>query len=205
MMTALALACVWGSGRMIEAAAAGKASDRVETVPKCKVGLVLGCVPMITENRPNLYFRHRIRAATELYFSGKIRYLLVSGDNHRQGYDEPASMKEALIASGVPADRIVCDYAGFRTLDSVVRAREVFGLDRAIVISQRFHNERAIYIGRARGLDLFGYNASDVTGTGGVKTHMRELAARVRTVLDVNLLGTAPHFPGPKEPPIGGD
>ena len=94
----------------------------------------------------NLYFDYRILAAVELYKAGKIKYILISGDNRKKDYNEPEEMKKALIQKGVPAKFIYLDYAGFRTLDSVVRAKEVFGQNQLTIISQRFHNERAIYL-----------------------------------------------------------
>jgi SanA protein len=135
-------------------------------------------------------------AAARLYHSGKVEYLLVSGDNHRHGYDEPTAMREALVARRVPADHIVLDYAGFRTLDSVVRAKEVFGLSSYVLVSQRFHNERALYLAKAFGLDVVAYNAKSVEGVTGDATWFREPLARLRAVLDVRILGTRPRFTG---------
>ncbi len=139
-------------------------------------------------------------------------YLLVSGDNSRETYDEPADMKRALVRLGVPADRIVCDYAEFSTLDSVVRAREVFLEETLVVVSQEFHVCRAIYIGKARGVDLVGFAARDVPRRHGIQTELREGLARFKAVLDVSLLGRQPRFLGETiaigaraERPAGGD
>lgn len=129
-----------------------------------------------------------------------MKALLVSGDNGSRQYDEPTAMKAALVAAGVPAERIVCDYAGFRTLDSVVRAREVFGQSRFLVVSQRFHNERAIFLARRLGIEAVGLNAQDVPRSRALTTWLREYLARVQAVLDVTLLGTRPRFAGPPEP-----
>ena len=115
----------------------------IAEVPAHKVGLLLGTNPYLRSGAPNKYFLYRIDAAVALYKAGKIEYILVSGDNHRNDYNEPEAMKQALMNNGIPEERIVLDYAGFRTLDSVVRAKKVFGNDTFIVISQRFHNERA--------------------------------------------------------------
>jgi SanA protein len=191
----LARAVVLGASR-------GSEYSAVEDVPKNKVGLVLGCVPFLSDGQPNAFFNHRMTAAQELFKAGKVDYLLVSGDNHIKGYDEPTDMKNALIKRGIPADRIVCDYAGFSTLDSIVRADKVFQEDTYTVISQRFHNQRAIYIGQKHGLNVVGYNAADVAKRFSLKTRVREQAARVKTVLDIYVLKRGPKFLG--EPiPIG--
>ena len=118
----------------------------VSDIPYNKVGLLLGTSPKLKSGKANLYFDYRIKAATELYNAGKVKYILVSGDNRRNSYNEPEEMKKALIAAGIPDQRIILDYAGLRTLDSVVRAHLIFGLERFTLISQQFHNERAIYL-----------------------------------------------------------
>ena len=105
----------------------------------------------------------------------------------------------ALIRRGIPSDRIVCDYAGLSTLYSVIRAKEIFGVDPVLFISQRFQNERAIYLAKANGIQAYGYNARDVNTQGGIKTKLREVAARVKMWLDVNLLKTRPKVMGEQE------
>ncbi|MBM4027404.1 MAG: vancomycin high temperature exclusion protein [Planctomycetes bacterium] len=201
-------ACVWlgvtcivamvSAATEIRLAAKGRTYSAVDEVPYRRVGLVLGCSRTLQDGRRNLYFITRMKAAVRLFEAGKVDYLIVSGDNHIKGYDEPTDMKLALADAGVPTNRIYCDYAGFRTLDSVVRAREVFGQSEVTVISQRFHNERAIYIAGRRGVDAIGYNAEDVRSIHSVRTMLREQAARVKTVLDVSLLRTKPKFLGPR-------
>ncbi|MBC7862935.1 MAG: YdcF family protein, partial [Bacteroidia bacterium] len=116
----------------------------IESLPNNKVGLVLGTVKDASGGRRNLFFDYRIQAAAELFKEGKIKHIIVSGDNHIAGYDEPSDMRDALIAEGVPANCITLDYAGFRTLDSVVRCKKVFGQSKFTIISQKFHNERAV-------------------------------------------------------------
>ena len=172
--------------------------DEVERVPEREAALVLGCSQYLSDGRANLFFKYRIEKAHELYAAGKVRFLIVSGDNHRSDYDEPTDMKQALVRLGVPEERIFCDYAGFSTLDSVVRAKEIFGQERLIVVSQAFHNRRAIFIGRSKGMALLGVNARDVSAYFGLKTRLREQLAKVKTVLDVWLLGREPRFLGPK-------
>lgn len=97
---------------------------------------------------PNTYFDNRIRAATDLYKSGKIQYIIVSGDNSTKDYNEPEDMQTALVQQGIPKDKIIPDHAGFRTLDSVIRAKEIFGQTQLVIISQKFHNERAVFLAR---------------------------------------------------------
>ncbi|MGL5017181.1 MAG: SanA/YdcF family protein [Luteolibacter sp.] len=181
---------VWGSR--------GKLFTEVADLPSLEVGLVFGTTDRVS-GRENLYFRYRIDAAEKVWKSGKIKTLIVSGDNRSQYYNEPEKMRQALVERGIPKDRIVCDYAGLRTLDSVVRAKEIFGADSVLFISQRFQNERAIYLAQAHDIEAFGFDAQDVgTQAGGLKTKVREVGARVKMWLDVNFLRTRPVHLGEK-------
>ena len=119
----------------------------------------------------------------------------MSGDNRKKDYNEPEEMKQALVAKGIPVEIIFPDYAGFRTFDSVVRAKEVFGQTEFIVVSQRFHNERAIFIAGKKGIDAVGYNASDVSAYYGFLTKIREYGARCKVFLDM-MFRKKPHFLG---------
>lgn len=186
------------SARRIDRGTASAVRPELGSLPHRRVGLVLGCSPVLGSGRPNAYFEKRIEAAAAVFAAGKVDYLLVSGDNHRVGYDEPTAMKEALVERGVPADRVVLDYAGFSTLDSVVRAEKVFGQSGFCVITQRDHAQRALYIARAKGLDAVAYPAGDVTLRQGARTRLRESLARVRTLLDLHVVGRTPRFLGPK-------
>ncbi len=179
-------------------ASRGRLFSQAADVPAAKVGLVFGTTDRLVDGRENLYFRYRMDAAAELWNAGKLETLIVSGDNRTPWYNEPEKMKEALVARGIPADRIVCDPSGLRTLDSVVRAKEIFGTDTVILISQRFHNERAIYLAKANGITAYGYNARDVETQAGLKTRIREIGARVKMWLDVNFLNTRPTHMGRK-------
>lgn len=187
--------CEWWVGRSAE----GRCFDAVEGVPEAPVAVVLGTSARIADGRANLFFLPRMEAAAALFKAGKVEALIVSGDNGTQGYDEPTDMKRVLMQMGVPAEKVVCDYAGFRTLDSVVRAKEVFGQQRMIFVSQRFHNARAIYLAQAFGIEAYGMDAKDVPVALSVKTFLREKLACVKAVLDVNVLGTQPRFLGEKE------
>ncbi len=170
----------------------------VNEIPFRKVGLVLGASKKTIRGTNNFYFSYRIQAAYELFKAHKVQYLLVSGDNHIKGYDEPSDMREALIALGVPDSCIVLDYAGFRTLDSVVRCNEVFGEDSITIISQEFHNQRALFIANKNNIQAIGFNAQDVNQNYSFKTRPREYFARVKCVLDIYVLYTSPKFLGKK-------
>lgn len=195
---ALLLAVVFGSEWRIASVAKERCFDEVNAIPAAPVAVVLGTSPRLADGRTNLFFLPRLEAAAALFKSGKVKALIVSGDNGTRHYDEPTEMKRALVRLGVPETKIVCDYAGFRTLDSVVRAKEVFGQSRFIVVSQRFHNERALYLAHAFGVEAWGLNARDVPVALSVKTFLREKLACVKAVLDVNVLGTQPKFLGEK-------
>lgn len=198
VLAAAVLASVFGSEWWIARAAKGRCFDAVGDVPESPVAVVLGASPKLADGRANLFFLSRLEAAAALFKAGKVKALIVSGDNGTRGYDEPTEMKRLLVQMGVPETRIVCDFAGFRTLDSVVRAKEVFGQQRVIFVSQRFHNERAVYLARAKGMEAHGFNATDVPVALAPKTYLREKLATVKAVLDVTVLGTAPKFLGEK-------
>ncbi|WOO42074.1 SanA/YdcF family protein [Rubellicoccus peritrichatus] len=184
------------SRQIIDTVSDKKTFSDANFLPKSDVALVLGCSRYLSDGRENLFFRNRINAAVDVFKSGKVEFILVSGDNHRIDYDEPTDMKGALIEKGIPAGRIYCDYAGFSTLDSIVRAKEVFGQSQVVVISQEFHNKRAIFIGEQRGLDVYGYNAAEVGTFISFKTKAREELAKVKAVIDVWVLGREPRFLG---------
>lgn len=166
--------------------------DSVNAIPKNKVGLLLGTGKYAASGNINLFYKYRIDAVVKLYKAGKIEYILVSGDNSRKDYDEPTDFKKDLIAQGIPEDRIFLDYAGFRTLDSVVRAKEIFGQTSITIISQKFHNQRAIYIAKQFGIDAVGFNAKDV-----YNSHFREYLARSKASLDL-VFNVQPKFLGEK-------
>ena len=169
--------------------------DDLTEIPPQKTALVLGTAPNIGE-RPNLYFTNRIKAAVELYNAGKVESFVVSGDNSRQSYNEPEYMREALVAGGVPDSVIYLDYAGFRTLDSVVRMNKIFGQDSFIIVSQKFHNERAIFLAQYYGCTAYGYNAVDLSvNRSSIRTKIREIFARVKVFVDI-VIGKDPKFLG---------
>ncbi len=123
---------------------------------------------------------------------------LVSGDNRLKSYNEPKQMQAALLERGVPESAITLDYAGFRTLDSVVRSKAVFGQQKITIISQKFHNQRALFIANRRGVTAVGYNAKDVSFRLGIKIRLREYLARCKAILDIIILNKQPKFLGEK-------
>lgn len=171
--------------------------DDVQTIGHHKVGLLLGTSKYVAGGRVNLYYKYRIEAAARLYKAGKIDFILVSGDNRKLNYNEPETMKKDLIAAGIPENRVFLDYAGFRTLDSIVRSRAVFDADDIVVISQRFHNERALFIANSKGIKAKAFNAQDPPQRLQVKVLLREKLARVKMLLDL-LFNKQPKFYGDK-------
>jgi len=170
--------------------------DSVDKIPSNDVAMVLGTSRELRNGHKNLFFEYRIQATVKLYEAKKINLIVVSGDNSKESYDEPTMMKEELVKRGIPACKITCDFAGFRTFDSVIRMRKVFGQKKFTVISQKFHNQRAVFIGRKYGMDIIGYNATDVKGMNGLKTHIREDFARAKAVIDLYIWPARARFLG---------
>ncbi|MEL6924932.1 MAG: ElyC/SanA/YdcF family protein [Bacteroidota bacterium] len=177
----------------------GQMYSTVDQLPARDVALVLGTIKELPNGRENLYFSNRISAAAALYRSGKVKHFLVSGDNHQRGYNEPEDMQQALMERGIPEEAITLDYAGFRTLDSVVRAKKIFQQDRFVIVSQPFHNHRALFIARRYGIDAIAFNARKVNHLSSTKIKFREILARVKAVLDLYILRKQPKFLGEVE------
>ncbi|MEM6514754.1 MAG: ElyC/SanA/YdcF family protein [Bacteroidota bacterium] len=171
--------------------------EDVDNIPKNKVGLLLGTAKYLSNGTINLYYKYRIDAIVALYEAGKIEFVLVSGDNSTKYYDEPTTFKEDLMAKGIPANKIFLDYAGFRTLDSVVRSKAIFGQDSITIVSQKFHNERAIYLANNHDIKAVGFNADNVSTRAGLKVQIREYLARAKASIDV-LFNVEPKFYGEK-------
>jgi SanA protein len=172
-------------------------TDDVSQLKEQKVGLLLGTSKTLKNGSPNAFFQNRIDAAVELFHQQKIEYIIVSGDNRKKDYNEPLDMKNELVKRGIPENKIYLDYAGFRTLDSVIRAKEIFGQTSFIIISQKFHNERAVFLARKNGVDAYGYNAKEVLAYSGFKTKLREVFARVKVFVDI-AIHKKPKFLGEK-------
>ncbi|WP_299007738.1 ElyC/SanA/YdcF family protein [uncultured Tenacibaculum sp.] len=181
----LVVTSIYVSNKVIIKNAEEKLFNTTETIPKNKVGLLLGTVKYLSDGRVNLYYQFRLNAAVELYKAKKIDFILVSGDNGSEGYDEPTDFKNDLIKAGIPEDKIYLDYAGFRTLDSVVRIKEIFGQTSVTIISQQFHNERALYLAYHFEIDAIAFNAKGVSGKKAIKVQLREYLARVKVFVDI--------------------
>ncbi len=166
-------------------------------IPYNKVGLLLGTSKFLSSGYRNLYYTYRIDAAARLLKEGKIKYLVISGDNSRKEYSEPEDMRADLIAAGIDSSVIFLDYAGFSTFDSVVRLKEIFSQDSVTIISQQFHNERALYMARREGITAVAFNATDVSAKYGFRVQMREKLARVKVFVDY-WFGKKPKFLGNK-------
>lgn len=167
------------------------------SIPARRVALLLGTSRLGRHGGKNPYFEYRIEAASKLFHSGKIRKILISGDNSRKGYNEPMDMRNALLEKGVPDSCIVLDYAGFRTYDSMVRAKKVFGQDSLIVVSQHWHNEHALYIAHHIGIEAVAFDAKDWSGFTSLRLQVREWLARTKMAIDL-LFQRDPHFLGEK-------
>ncbi|MET4656975.1 MULTISPECIES: vancomycin high temperature exclusion protein [Streptomyces] len=176
--------------------------DRLRTtadVPRAEVAVVFGAG--LWDGEPSPYLAHRLDAAAELYRAGRIEVVLVTGDNSREEYDEPDAMRAYLTRHGVPGSRIVSDYAGFDTWDSCVRAKKIFGVDRAVLISQGFHIRRAVALCETAGVSSYGVGVDDRHDVTWYYGTVRELFAAGKAALDA-AFRPDPHFLGPKEPGV---
>lgn len=168
-------------------------------VTYCNVALVLGTSKSINGKRLNPYFVSRLEAAAELFFKGKVKHILVSGDNSTMHYNEPRDMKRYLLEKGVPDSCVTMDFAGLRTLDSVVRSKEIFNQTNLIIISQKYHLYRALFLAQKKGVNAVGFVAKQPRGNY-VKMLLREYLARVKAVLDLYVLDTQPKYLGSEHP-----
>ena len=180
------------------------AKDRIyssiKDIPKREVALVLGTAKYVKRGKINYFYKYRIDAAIKLFKYGKVKAILVSGDNATKYYNEPRRMYKDLVKAGIPKDKIYLDYAGFRTLDSVLRAKNIFNLKRCIIVTQKFHLERALFIATKNGLDAIGFVAKDIPYTkAAIRMQLREYLARIKAFLDIYILHTTPKFFGKYE------
>jgi SanA protein len=171
----------------------------IRLLPEHRIGLVLGTSHRSVGGGPNPFFQKRIEMAAALYALGKIDHFILSGDNRTIYYNEPIEMQKALIRRGVPASAITLDYAGLRTLDSVVRSKKIFGQNEITIITQPFHSYRAVFISRFYDMDAVAMVADDPELDQTFKVRIREYLARAKAVLDLYVLKTTPRFLGEKE------
>ncbi len=177
--------------------AINKTFTDANAIPVNKVGLLLGTSKFVSNGSINPYYKNRIIATEELLKFRKIKYLIISGDNGRKEYNEPEAMRRDLINDGIDSSIIFLDYAGFRTFDSIKRLKAIFGQDSVTIISQQFHNERALYIAKQEHIVAIAYNAKDITGRFAKRTQIREMFARVKVFLDY-FLGSRAKYLGEK-------
>lgn len=167
--------------------------DDSQIIPDTPVALVLGA------KSSTYYLQYRLKAAAQLFHENKVQHILVSGDNHIEGYDETTDMYKGLMRLGVPAEAITCDYAGFRTFDSIFRAKAIFGIEKLTVVSQKFHNFRAVFIAQNLQIDAVAFNAKDAPKRYRSANSFREFFARINAWLDLYVLDQQPKFLGKKE------
>jgi SanA protein len=190
------MAIIWFADNRIEKSTNKFIYRELNEIPYNKVGLLLGTSKYLKSGQPNQYFVNRINATVDLFHAKKIDFVVVSGDNRKKSYNEPAEMKNELLKAGIPENKIYLDYAGFRTYDSVIRINKIFGQRQFTIISQDFHNRRAIYIALHLGLEGIGFDAKDVDYYNGFKTKLREKFARVKMFADF-VTNKKPKFLGP--------
>jgi SanA protein len=183
---------------LVEINTSGQIYKDIDSIPDNEVGLLLGTSKYMQGGGNNPYYVYRIEACAELIKSGKIKFIIVSGDNRKANYNEPAQMRDDLIKLGVKSKFIFLDYAGLRTLDSVVRSKEIFGQSSITIISQAFHNKRAIFIANVKGINAIGFNARDVDAMYGLKVQIREVFARVKLMIDLYIINKQPKYLGEK-------
>ena len=187
---ALCLAILLICNQIVVNNAKGKTFDDIDSIKYNRVGLLLGTTPQARFDRiTNYFFIYRIDAAEQLYRAGKIEKILISGDeNSQDGINEPECMRDSLVARGVPASDIILDGKGYRTICSVENANKVYGLKNFTIISQKFHNERALYQAEHLGLDvknIQAYNAKAPKSRRAYLTTIREYFARVKMFIDL--------------------
>lgn len=195
LLLAFIIACnVW-----VVRSTADKIFYSSDVLPSNDAALVLGTTKKLRGGVENPFFKYRIEAAARLYHEKKVKSLILSGDNGSHYYNEPWDMRKALLKLGVPAAAMTLDYAGFRTFDSIIRCKEVFNQNRITIISQAFHDSRALFICQRYDIQAVAFAARDVPGRQSFKTVMREYLARPKAILDIYVLRATPRFLGAPE------
>ncbi len=193
VLVLVGVAAVAGCSGWMIARASGRITRDTNNVAAHETAIVLGTSPG-TAAAPNVFFTNRIATTTALWKAGKVKRIIVSGDNRRNDYNEPSAMRAALVAGGVPHDAIVLDYAGLRTLDTMFRAIRVFHVSKALVVTDDWHLPRAIFLADQAGIVATGVASKDVPWRHSPGTRVREVLSRVKSVLDIYVLGTKPRF-----------
>lgn len=199
LLFSIGLGFIYALNTFIATDASSRIYASLQDVPHKQSALVLGTAKYVRGGGRNYFYTYRIRATIALWNANKIKAIIVSGDNGTKNYDEATTMYEDLIKAGIPKRYIRRDYAGFRTLDSVVRAEAIFDLSDYIIISQKFHLERALFIAKAKGQKAIGFVAKDLANTpSAYRMIAREYLARTKAFLDVYIFNTQPKFYGKK-------
>jgi SanA protein len=186
-------AVVMGCNLWVVISTQGRVHQTVESIEPMPVGLVLGTTRKIGPDQANPHFDNRLAAAAALFHAGKVRHLLVSGHREVSGYyDEPRDMTARLVELGVPPTSITPDHSGLRTLDSIIRAKKIYGVARLTVISDDFHVSRAIFIADHEGVEAIAFRGAPVDLHHSLRARTREYFARVKAVIDLYLLHTQP-------------
>jgi SanA protein len=177
----------------------GRVTQVAAQVPEAPVALVLGTSRNLASGLINAHWKMRMDAAAALWKAGRVKQILVSGDNRKSDYNEPRDMRDGLVERGVPANVIKMDLAGLRTLDSVIRAKEIFGVTRCVIVSDDFHLPRAIWLADRRGMTVTGFRGPALSWELSGKTRIREWLARINAALEEWVLGTGATHYGEKE------
>ena len=186
IMIAIGLFVVIACQIVVKHSAKGRMYNDVKEIPHREIGLLLGTNPLGRSGRPNQFYLRRIDATVAMYEAGKVDRIIISGARRGDAYDETAAMREALVDRGVPDSILVLDGEGFRTIASIKRAKEVFGADSLTIISQQFHNERALFMAQHNGMDAIAYNAANTSSRRWrVIMTLRECLSRVKAVFEV--------------------
>ncbi len=198
LMVIVVLSCLVAVDRYISRQVSGQWFRDMQQLPPQPVALVLGTSKYVGK-RLNTYYTFRVEAAAKLYHTNKVQALILSGDNATRYYNEPITMLNDVLRLNVPREHIALDYAGFRTFDSIVRAKEVFGQQAIIIVSQQFHVERALYIANQYGIKAYGYVVDDAPQAFHWRVRLREVLARTKALIDLHVLQAEPHFLGDPE------
>jgi len=200
ILTLFLVLLVFGANIWVIKSTEDKVFSDYNQLPANEVGLVLGTSSKLTDGSPNPFFETRIKTAAVLYKEKKVTHFILSGDNRTRYYNEPMEMKKALVKLGVPDSAITLDYAGLRTLDSVVRSKEIFGQNHLTIITQPFHCYRAIFISNYYEIDAVAVVFAEPSQEGAFNVYFREYFARAKAILDLYVLKTVPRHLGDKEP-----